>query len=82
MRHKTSVALISIVLAVTSIFAGEPHAYLIALANEVTLPKEMGIRLDLVPDLLSYSFSHKVVRNRLIASERLSIGSKRSHRSL
>jgi hypothetical protein len=43
-------------LAVTSIFAGQPHDYLIALANGVTLPKGMGIKMDLVPDLISYSF--------------------------
>jgi hypothetical protein len=59
MRHKISVILISIALSVTSIFAGEPHAYLTALANDVTLPAEMGIKMDLVPDLLSYSFRTK-----------------------
>jgi hypothetical protein len=59
MRHKISVTLMSIVLGVISIFAGEPHDYLIALANDVTLPKEMGIRTDLLPHLLSYSFRTK-----------------------
>jgi hypothetical protein len=59
MRHKISVILILIALSVTSIFAGEPHAYLTALANDVTLPAEMGIKMDLVPDLLSYSFRTK-----------------------
>jgi hypothetical protein len=57
MRHKISVILILIALSVTSIFAGEPHAYLTALANDVTLPAEMGIKMDLVPDFSAIPFA-------------------------
>jgi hypothetical protein len=58
-RHKISGVLISILLSVTSISAGEPHPYLIALANDITVAKETGIKMDLGPDLLSFSFRTK-----------------------
>src|SRR5262245_57523477 len=59
MRYELSVTLLSVALSTTSICAGEPHAYLIALANDVTLPKHIGVKMDLAPDVLSYSFRTK-----------------------
>jgi hypothetical protein len=62
MRYELSVTLLSILsiaLGATPICAGEPHAYLIALANDVTLPKDIGVKMDLAPDVLSYSLRTK-----------------------
>src|SRR5437870_11870994 len=56
MRCKLFLVVLLTVFSHSFSVAGEPHPYLIAVAKEVQLPKASDIKMDLVSNILTYSF--------------------------
>jgi hypothetical protein len=56
MRCKLFIVVLLTVFSHSFSVAGEPHPYLIAVAKEVQIPKTSDIKMDLVSNVLTYSF--------------------------
>ena len=56
MRCKLFIVVLLNVFSHSFSVAGDPHPYLLAGAKEVQLPKSSEIKIDLVPNVLTYSF--------------------------
>ena len=56
MRCKLFIVVLLNVFSHSFSVAGDPHPYLLAVAKEVQLPKSSEIKIDLVSNVLTYSF--------------------------
>src|SRR5206468_10417633 len=56
MRCKLFIVVLLTVFSHSFSVTGEPHPYLIAVAKDVQLPKTSDIKMDLVSNILTYSF--------------------------
>jgi len=56
MRCKLYIIVLVSVFSYSFSVAAEAHPYLIAVAKDVQLPNGSGIKMDLVPNILTYSF--------------------------
>jgi hypothetical protein len=62
MRFRSAAIIALAVLVSSPSPAGEPHAYLLALHEKVFVPKDLAVRVTLVPNVLSYLHETKLYK--------------------